>query len=153
MRNDIILIFGIAISLRATLSKLFNLALTGVYCTILIDFNGHLALMCEEDYRLHKVLYEGGHNNCGTHIFNLLYSNCHESCPCTPCYSPPEVTRSPHGLLHHTNGCTLPKTIFPITHCTDITQLIALVTYHTADCTDHTLYKPWTSSLSSPSIV
>ncbi len=53
---------------------------------------------------------------------------CHESCPCTPCYSPPEVTRSPHGLLHHTNGCTSPKTTFPITHCTDVTQLIALIT-------------------------
>ncbi len=85
---------------------------------------------------------------------------CHESCPCTPCYSPQEVTRSPHGLPHHTNGCTSPKTTFPITHCTDvsqlialITQLIALVTNHTADCTNHTLHKPWTSSMSSPSIV
>ncbi len=68
----------------------------------------------------------------------------HESCPGTPCYSPPEVTRSPHGLLHHTNGCTSPKTTFPINHCTDVTQLIALITQlialitnHTADCTDH----------------
>ncbi len=78
----------------------------------------------------------------------------------TPCYSPPEVTRSPHGLLHHTNGWTSPKTTFPITHCTDVTQLIALITQlialitnHTADCADHTLYNPWTSSLSSASIV
>ncbi len=54
--------------------------------------------------------------------------HCHESCPCTSCYSPPEVTRSPHGLLHHTNGCTSPKTTFPIAHCTDVTQLIALIT-------------------------
>ncbi len=49
-------------------------------------------------------------------------------------------------LLHYTNGCTSPKTTFPITHCTDVTQLIALITQlialitnHTADCTDHTL--------------
>ncbi len=46
--------------------------------------------------------------------------------------------------LHHTNGCTSPKTTFPITQCTDATQLIALITHlialitnHTADCTDH----------------
>ncbi len=51
-------------------------------------------------------------------------SLCHESCPCTHCYSPTEVTRSPHGLLHHTNDCTSPKTTFPITQCTDITQQI-----------------------------
>ncbi len=60
---------------------------------------------------------------------------CHESCPCTPGYSPPEVTRSPHRLLHHTNGSTSPKTKFPITHCTDDTQLITLImqliTHHT----------------------
>ncbi len=77
----------------------------------------------------------------------VLIRHCHESCPCTPCFSPPEVTRSPHGILHHTNGCTSPKATFPITHCTDgtqlialITQLIALITNHTADCTEHTLY-------------
>ncbi len=57
---------------------------------------------------------------------------CHESCPCTPCYSPPEVTHLPHGLLHHTNGCTSPKTTFSITHCTDVTQLIALSTLYIA---------------------
>ncbi len=62
---------------------------------------------------------------------------CHESCPCTPGYSPPEVTRSPHGLLHHTNGCTSPKTTFPIINCTDDTQLITLITQL---ITNHTAY-------------
>ncbi len=46
--------------------------------------------------------------------------------------SPPEVTRSLHGLLHYTNGCTPPQTTIPIliagTWCT---QLIALITYPT----------------------
>ncbi len=41
-------------------------------------------------------------------------------------HSPPEVTRSPHGLLHYTHCCTPPQTTNPITHCTDDTQLIAL---------------------------
>ncbi len=53
---------------------------------------------------------------------------CHESCPCTPGYSPPEVTCSLHGLLHHTNDCTSPKTTFPIIHCTE---------RNTADHTNH----------------
>ncbi len=60
-------------------------------------------------------------------------------------HSPPEVTRSPHELLHNTHCCTPPQTTIPITHCTDDTQLIALNTLlitltHTADCTDHTAY-------------
>ncbi len=81
-----------------------------------------------------------------------------------------------HWLLHHTTTARHPRTTFPITHCIDITQLIALITHcthhtadcthHTADCTDHSLHsshswlhwshticKPWTSSLSLPSIV
>ncbi len=74
-----------------------------------------------------------------------------------------------HCLLHHTTSARHPQTTFPITHCTDITQLISLITHcthHTADFTDHSLhsshswlhwshtqYKPWTSSLSLPSIV
>ncbi len=49
--------------------------------------------------------------------------------------SPPEVTHSPHGLLHYTHCCTPPQTTIPITHCTDDTR-----TEHTADCTDHTTY-------------
>ncbi len=51
--------------------------------------------------------------------------------PWTSVYSPPEVTHSPHGLLHYTNCCTSPKTTFPIIHCTDDTQLISLITHHT----------------------
>ncbi len=100
MRNDIILIFGIAISLRATLSKLFNLALTGVYCTILIDFNGHLALMCEEDYRLHKVLYEGGTITV-EHIY-LIYCILIVT---NPIHALP-VTHHQRSLAHHMDSCT-----------------------------------------------
>ncbi len=75
------------------------------------------------------------HHTCMfTVSFTRHYTSCHESCPCTPGYSPPEVTRSPHGLLHHTNGCT--KTTFSIIHCTDDTQLITLIAqlipHHTA---------------------
>ncbi len=68
---------------------------------------------------------------------------CHESCPCTPCYSPPEVTRSPHGLLHHTNACTSPKTTFPIIHCTNHTTVTnhSLHWLHSWIPSD-TLYKP-----------
>ncbi len=47
--------------------------------------------------------------------------------------SPPEFTRSPHGLLHYTLCCTPPQTTIPITHCTDDT-----CTEHTADCSEHT---------------
>ncbi len=81
------------------------------------------------------------------------YIYCHESGLWTSTHSPPEVTRSPHGLLHYTNCCTSPRTTVPIIHCTDDT--------HTAECTDYThswfqlnmLHKLWTSSLSLPSIV
>ncbi len=44
-----------------------------------------------------------------------------------------------HWRLHHTTTARHPRTTFPITHCTDVTQLIALIT-HCTDCTDHTLY-------------
>ncbi len=48
--------------------------------------------------------------------------------------------------LHYTTS-TSHWTAFPIIHCTNDTQLISLITQ------SHTLYKPWTSSLWSPSIV
>ncbi len=60
----------------------------------------------------------------------MLQHYCHESGLWTSVHSPPEVTRSPHGLLHHTNCCTSPRTTVPIIYCTDDT--------HTADCTDYT---------------
>ncbi len=63
--------------------------------------------------------------------FKEVHVRCHESWPWTSVYSPPEVTHSPHGLLHYTNCCTSPKTTFPIIHCTDDTQLISLITHHT----------------------
>ncbi len=47
--------------------------------------------------------------------------DCHKSVPWTSVHSPPEVTHSPHGLLHYT--------AYPIIHCTDDT--------HTADYTNH----------------
>ncbi len=61
-----------------------------------------------------------------SNILVELFWNCYESWPCTSVYSPPEVTRSPHGLLHYTNCWT--KTTFPIIHCTDNAQLITLIT-------------------------
>ncbi len=48
-----------------------------------------------------------------------------------------------HWRLHHTTTARHPRTTFPITHCTDVTQLIALITQLIAlitNCTDHTLY-------------
>ncbi len=54
---------------------------------------------------------------------------CHESCPCTSVHSPPEVTRSPHWLLHFTNCCTPSQNTIPIIHWH---------WRHTADYTDHT---------------
>ncbi len=57
------------------------------------------------------------------------------------------LTTRGHSLTTWTpapHGCTSPKTTFPITYCTNVTQLIALITQlialitnHTADCTDH----------------
>ncbi len=47
---------------------------------------------------------------------------CHESGLRTSVNSPPEVTRSPQGLLHYTNCCTPPQTTIPIIHCTDDTH-------------------------------
>ncbi len=51
----------------------------------------------------------------------LVGGHCHKSVPWTSVHSPPEVTHSPHGLLHYT--------AYPIIHCTDDT--------HTADYTNH----------------
>ncbi len=56
---------------------------------------------------------------------------CHESGRLTSFNLPSEVTRSLHGLLHYTNCCTPPQTTIPIIHCTDDTQLIALMTHST----------------------
>ncbi len=74
-----------------------------------------------------------------------IIHNCHESGLWTSVNSPPEVTRSPHGLLHYTNCCTPPQTTIPIIHYTDDT--------HTWLHWSHTLHKPWISSSSLPSIV
>ncbi len=68
--------------------------------------------------------------------------------------SPPEVTRSPHCLLHHTTAAHHPRTAFPIHHCTNYTS----VTNHSLHWLhswlwSHTLQKPWTSPLSLLSIV
>ncbi len=68
--------------------------------------------------------------------------------------SPPEVTRSPHCLLHHTTAAHHPRTAFPIHHCTNHTS----VTNHSLHWLhswlwSHTLQKPWTSPLSLLSIV
>ncbi len=62
-----------------------------------------------------------------------------------------DLTLRALGLLHYTNCCTSPKTTFPLIHCTDDTQLITLITQLITQ--SHTLYKSWTTSLWSPSIV
>ncbi len=74
------------------------------------------------------------------HIFEGIGPTCHESGSWASLNSPPEVTRSPHGLLHYTHCCTPPQTTIPITHCTDDTRTehTADCTQHTADCTQHT---------------
>ncbi len=81
---------------------------------------------------------------------------CHESDLWTSVHSPPEVTRSPHWLLHYTNCCTSPpdyNSHHPL-HWRH-TQLISLITRsHLKTITQsHTLHKPWTSFHRSPSIV
>ncbi len=80
---------------------------------------------------------------------------CHESGVWTSVNSPPEVTHSPHGLLHYTTvtqhtGQHFPSSIALTTHSchqSHIALIIKLITQ------SHTLYKPWTSSLWSLSIV
>ncbi len=69
------------------------------------------------------------------------------------------------SLTHHIDSCTTRtvahhhKIQFPSSIGTDVTQLITLITLtpensHTITITQsHTLYKPWTSSCSLPSIV
>ncbi len=69
------------------------------------------------------------------------------------------------SLAHHIDSCTTRtvahhlKIQLPSSIGTDVTQLITLITltpenYHTITITQsHTLYKPWTSSCSLPSIV
>ncbi len=60
-----------------------------------------------------------------------IIHNCHESGLWTSVNSPPEVTRSPHGLLHYTN----------VLHATsDYNSHHPLHWGHTSDCTDHTPY-------------
>lgn len=44
---------------------------------------------------------------------------CHESWSCSSVNSPPDVTHSPHWLLHHTAHWTA----LPTTHCTDTAVL------------------------------
>ncbi len=80
-----------------------------------------------------------------TWSFCKFITRCHESGLWTSFNSPPEVPRSPHGLLHYTNCCTSPQTTIPIIHCTDDT--------HSWLHWSHTLHKSWTSSSSLTSIV
>ncbi len=84
-----------------------------------------------------------------------VYIYCHEYGLWTSVHSPPEVTRSPHGLLHYITVALHHRTTIPIIHCTDDTQLspISHCSDYTSDHNSHTLYKPWTYSLSLPSIV
>ncbi len=63
---------------------------------------------------------------------------CYESGLWTSVHSPPEVTCSPHGLLHHADCYMSLRTTFTIIHCTDCT--------YTAGCTDHTMDAPNTRS-------
>ncbi len=95
-------------------------------CDILPDLFVHLfTFICKYKCftRFYKYIY----------IYIYIYIYCHESGSWASLNSPPEVTRSPHGLLHYTHCCTPPQTTIPITHCTDDTR-----TEHTADCTEHT---------------
>ncbi len=61
------------------------------------------------------------------------------------------VALPPHGLLHYTHCCSPPQTTIPIIQCTDDTQTHTHT--HSWLHWSCSLLKPWTSSLSSLSIV
>ncbi len=75
---------------------------------------------------------------------------CHESTLWTSIHSPPEVTRSSHGLLHYTNRCTSHSLDYSSHHPLHIHSWMHwLHSWFPSDM----LHKPWTSSFSLPSIV
>ncbi len=80
---------------------------------------------------------------------DLEIAVCHESCPWSFICSPPEVAFRSHRHSHHTDCYMSPRTTVPIIHCTDYTHIY---TIHSCNLSN-TIYKPWTSSFGSPSIV
>ncbi len=119
------------------------------FCTVTLWWKGELQRALIESH--------WGRFETAPLIFTLTVTN--------PVHALPFIYHQ-RSLTHHIDSCTTTQTVahhlkiqFPSSIGTDVTQLITLITLtpensHTITITQsHTLYKPWTSSCSLPSIV